>query len=109
MPRDKPRAKNDATMGLVRPCAKIAGDRRRAVVLKPSAAIYHAARRDCNAALRAAMTARNAVGEQALRRARLAEGVGFEPTRACALPVFKTGAFNHSAIPPRRAPAGAMG
>ena len=30
-----------------------------------------------------------------------AEGVGFEPTRACALPVFKTGAINHSTTPPR--------
>jgi hypothetical protein len=29
-----------------------------------------------------------------------AEGVGFEPTRACTLPVFKTGAFNRSATPP---------
>ena len=29
-----------------------------------------------------------------------AEGVGFEPTRACALPVFKTGAINHSTTPP---------
>ena len=32
----------------------------------------------------------------------MAEGVGFEPTRACALPVFKTGAINHSTTPPRR-------
>ncbi len=31
---------------------------------------------------------------------RSAEGVGFEPTRACALPVFKTGAINHSTTPP---------
>ena len=30
-----------------------------------------------------------------------AEGVGFEPTRAHALPVFKTGAFNRSATPPQ--------
>jgi hypothetical protein len=31
----------------------------------------------------------------------LAEGVGFEPTRERnPLPVFKTGAFNHSAILP---------
>lgn len=30
----------------------------------------------------------------------LAVGVGFEPTRVEALPVFKTGALNHSAIPP---------
>ena len=30
-----------------------------------------------------------------------AEGVGFEPTRACALPVFKTGAINHSTTPPK--------
>jgi hypothetical protein len=27
--------------------------------------------------------------------------VGFEPTRACALPVFKTGAINHSTTPPK--------
>ena len=26
--------------------------------------------------------------------------MGFEPTRACALPVFKTGAINHSTTPP---------
>ena len=32
---------------------------------------------------------------------RLAEGVGFEPTRACTLTVFKTVAFNRSATPPR--------
>ena len=32
-----------------------------------------------------------------------AEGVGFEPTRACALPVFKTGAINHSTTPPNGA------
>src|SRR2546423_15536240 len=31
----------------------------------------------------------------------LAEGVGFEPTRAFTLPVFKTGAINHSTTPPR--------
>ena len=31
---------------------------------------------------------------------RLAEGVGFEPTRACALPVFKTGALDRSATLP---------
>ena len=30
----------------------------------------------------------------------MAEGVGFEPTRACALPVFKTGAINRSTTPP---------
>ena len=29
-----------------------------------------------------------------------AEGVGFEPTMDCSIPVFKTGAFVHSAIPP---------
>ena len=35
----------------------------------------------------------------------MAEGVGFEPTDACASPVFKTGAIDHSAtlpVPPRR-------
>jgi hypothetical protein len=30
----------------------------------------------------------------------MAEGVGFEPTRTFALPVFKTGAINHSTTPP---------
>ena len=30
----------------------------------------------------------------------LAEGVGFEPTDTCISPVFKTGAFGHSATPP---------
>src|SRR5260370_35252744 len=30
----------------------------------------------------------------------MAEGVGFEPTDPCGSPVFKTGALNHSAIPP---------
>ncbi len=31
----------------------------------------------------------------------MAEGVGFEPTEPFGSPVFKTGALNHSAIPPR--------
>ena len=31
----------------------------------------------------------------------MAEGVGFEPTRASALPVFKTGAINRSTTPPK--------
>ena len=31
---------------------------------------------------------------------RRTEGVGFEPTNACTLTVFKTVAFNHSATPP---------
>jgi hypothetical protein len=30
----------------------------------------------------------------------MAEGEGFEPPEACTSPVFKTGAFNRSAIPP---------
>jgi hypothetical protein len=30
----------------------------------------------------------------------MAEGVGFEPTDPCGSPVFKTGAIDHSAIPP---------
>ena len=30
----------------------------------------------------------------------MAEGVGFEPTRTFALPVFKTGAINRSTTPP---------
>ena len=30
----------------------------------------------------------------------VAEGVGFEPTAPFGAPVFKTGAFGHSAIPP---------
>jgi hypothetical protein len=34
----------------------------------------------------------------------MAEGVGFEPTEACTSAVFKTAAFDHSAIPPRVAP-----
>ena len=33
-------------------------------------------------------------------RGKVAEGVGFEPTIGCPMPVFKTGAFNHSATPP---------
>src|ERR1041384_7227214 len=36
-----------------------------------------------------------------VRLGRTAEGVGFEPTKACALPVFKTGAINHSTTPPK--------
>ena len=32
----------------------------------------------------------------------LAEEVGFEPTEPCGSTVFKTAAFNHSAIPPYR-------
>jgi hypothetical protein len=36
-----------------------------------------------------------------VRRQDRAEGVGFEPTRECSpLPVFKTGALNHSATLP---------
>ncbi len=35
----------------------------------------------------------------------LAEGVGFEPTRTFALPVFKTGAINRSTTPPKSRPA----
>jgi hypothetical protein len=31
---------------------------------------------------------------------KMAEGVGFEPTVGCPTPVFKTGAFDHSATPP---------
>ena len=31
----------------------------------------------------------------------MAEGVGFEPTRTFALPVFKTGAINRSTTPPK--------
>jgi hypothetical protein len=30
----------------------------------------------------------------------LAEGEGFEPTMDFSIPVFKTGALSHSAIPP---------
>jgi hypothetical protein len=30
----------------------------------------------------------------------MAEGEGFEPPVPCGTPVFKTGAFNHSATPP---------
>lgn len=40
--------------------------------------------------------------QSALPRKRVAEGVGFEPTEACASPVFKTGAINHSTTPPFR-------
>ena len=36
----------------------------------------------------------------------MAEGVGFEPTGSCEPPVFKTGAFDRSAIPPRNTPTG---
>jgi hypothetical protein len=34
------------------------------------------------------------------RRGRLAEGVGFEPTVGKPTPVFKTGTFGRSVIPP---------
>lgn len=37
----------------------------------------------------------------ALFRFDLAEGVGFEPTDTFVSPVFKTGAFGHSATPPQ--------
>ena len=30
----------------------------------------------------------------------MAEGVGFEPTMPCGMPVFKTGAIDHSTTPP---------
>ena len=36
------------------------------------------------------------------RAKKLAEEVGFEPTMDYSIPVFKTGAFVHSAIPPDR-------
>ena len=39
------------------------------------------------------------VRAEALRKV-LAEGEGFEPSKACALPVFKTGALDHSATLP---------
>ena len=32
----------------------------------------------------------------------MAEGVGFEPTEVLPSTVFKTAAFNHSAIPPQK-------
>ena len=41
------------------------------------------------------------LAERSLRRAGLmAERVGFEPTVGCPTPVFKTGAFDHSATSP---------
>ena len=43
---------------------------------------------------------KNARGARAC--ADLAEEVGFEPTEPCGSTVFKTAAFNHSAIPPVR-------
>ena len=36
---------------------------------------------------------------------KVAEGVGFEPTIPGGIPVFKTGAIVHSAIPPQLKPA----
>ena len=41
------------------------------------------------------------VSEIVGKKAEMAEGVGFEPTNDCSLPVFKTGAFNRSAILPQ--------
>ena len=38
--------------------------------------------------------------KEAFRLLSVAEGVGFEPTDAFTSPVFKTGAFNRSAISP---------
>ena len=43
-----------------------------------------------------------AMRRAASESARLAEGVGFEPTNGRPLPVFKTGAFNRSATLPIR-------
>ena len=40
------------------------------------------------------------MGYTGVRRVLLAEGVGFEPTFPCGIPVFKTGALVHSATPP---------
>lgn len=37
---------------------------------------------------------------QNLKSLRMADGVGFEPTRSCLLAVFKTAAFNRSATHP---------
>ena len=39
----------------------------------------------------------------------VAEGVGFEPTIGCPMPVFKTGAFNRSATPPYSLSLGSCG
>ena len=39
-------------------------------------------------------------GRMHASRAKMAEGVGFEPTRPFGLTVFKTAAIDHSAIPP---------
>jgi hypothetical protein len=64
-------------------------------------------RGDSRDLLRVALLALAAAGNQksAIRNQQLtAEGVGFEPTRACALPVFKTGAINHSTTPPGKVP-----
>ena len=41
--------------------------------------------------------------EQRVSSVALAEGEGFEPSKALTLPVFKTGAFNRSATPPGEA------
>ena len=43
---------------------------------------------------------RSAFGTRVRRQGKLAEGVGFEPTKPCGIPVFKTGAFDRSATPP---------
>lgn len=40
----------------------------------------------------------------AMEKSKVEEAVGFEPTNAFASPVFKTGAFNHSATPPQASP-----
>ena len=38
--------------------------------------------------------------KQVRTQAEMAEGQGFEPWMPLDMPVFKTGAFNHSATPP---------
>src|SRR5690606_12624168 len=43
---------------------------------------------------------RKLFGRSGIWAYRLADGVGFEPTNGFPLPVFKTGAFNHSATHP---------
>ena len=40
-------------------------------------------------------------GDEVIRYADLAEGVGFEPTGPCGPAVFKTAAIDHSATPPQ--------
>ena len=72
--------------------------RREPGALADGCAQLRAHRRACRGAARGASRMRRVMRSPCRWR----KGQGFEPSKACALPVFKTGAFDHSATLPGR-------